>query len=294
MAALQKAIALAQQTDTTVIALHAFTLPPYAHEGIAANLLERIRRQSREAAVRPLQDLAVPGLVTTLLGEGQPVPQILEAIVELRPSLVIMGSHGRRGADRMMLGSVVEKVVHKAEVPVMVVHAEQTQSSTTVVLCAVDLEDDARSVLELAQRYARSIDGTVEVIHAYAIPGRAYPRFDPQLALELEEEIRRTAGRKLASLEGELGPFRTHLVAGKPGKAIVGLAAKLQPAAIVMATQGRGGLGRAFLGSVTEWVLRRSPFPVLTTRPPDSAAPRTQEQTTRNGAEGAHAPEPEA
>jgi nucleotide-binding universal stress UspA family protein len=283
MAALQKAIELAQHTDTTVIALHAFALPPYVYKGIGANLLERIRLQSREAAVRPLQELAVPGLVSTVLREGQPVPQILEAIQEHRPSMVIMGSHGHRGTDRVMLGSVAETVVRKAQVPVMVVHAEQPQSATGVVLCAIDLEEDARPALELAQRYARSVEGTVEVLHVYALPGYAYPRFDRQLAVQLEAEIRRTAGRQLASLEKELGPFRTHLMAGKPGKAIVDLAAKLRPAAIVMATQGRGGIGRAFLGSVTEWVMRRSPFPVLTTHPGRADA-RVQEPLSRKSA----------
>jgi nucleotide-binding universal stress UspA family protein len=281
MAALQKGIALAQQADTTVIALHAFSLPPYVYNGIGANLLERIRLQSREAAVRPLQELAVPDLVSTSLREGQPAPQILEAIRELQPSLVIMGSHGRRGADRMMLGSVAETVVRKAQVPVMIVHGEQTQSCTAAVLCAIDLEDDPRPALELAQRHARALDGTVEVIHAYHVPAYALPAFDARLAEQLEAETRRTAGHKLASLEGELGPFRTHLVAGKPGKAIVDMAARLRPAAIVMATQGRGGLGRAFLGSVTEWVIRRSPFPVLTTHPVSAAAGEMHETVAR-------------
>ncbi len=284
MAALQKAIELAQHTDTTVIALHAFALPPYVYNGIGANLLERIRLQSREAAVRPLKELAVPDLVSPLLREGQPAPQILMAIRELRPSMVIMGSHGRRGTDRVMLGSVAETVVRKADVPVMVVHAMQPQSSTATVLCATDLDDETRPAIELAQQYARSIEGTVEVVHAYAVPGYVYPRFDPRLALQLEAEIKRTAGRKLAELEKELGPLRTHLVADKPGKAIVDLAAKLRPAAIVMATQGRGGLGRAFLGSVTEWVMRRSPFPVLTTHPVRASASRPQEPASRKTA----------
>ena len=61
---------------------------------------------------------------------------------------------------------------------------------------------------------------------------------------------------------------RTAIIEGHAGTAIVDAAIAEHADVIVMATHGRGGLGRAFLGSVADHVVRHSPCPVLLVRPP--------------------------
>ena len=51
--------------------------------------------------------------------EGDPVPGVLEWAAKLKPDLIVMGTHGRRGAKRFFMGSVAEAVVRRALCPVL-------------------------------------------------------------------------------------------------------------------------------------------------------------------------------
>ena len=86
------------------------------------------------------------------------------------------------------------------------------------------------------------------------------------------EDQRRLAAEHLEELRAELlaagvANVEQQIVSGSAGDAIVVAASELSCDAIVMATHGRGGLGRALLGSVTDTVVRHAPCPVLLVRP---------------------------
>ena len=92
-----------------------------------------------------------------------------------------------------------------------------------------------------------------------------------------EAEQHATANAHLASLhdalEGAGAPaVEEHIVSGAAAGAIVEAAAALECDAIVMATHGRGGLGRALLGSVADHVARHARCAVLLVRPVDAAS----------------------
>jgi nucleotide-binding universal stress UspA family protein len=269
LAALRTALELARPNEANVVLLHAFSVPPYVYRGISEALLKQIRDQARDAALRPLNDLRSRWGVETLLREGDPATQVLRVADEIGADRIVMGTHGHRGFDRFMFGSVAEAVVRKSKVPVMVVRPEEdparARHGKPIVLCATDYQPGSRPALELAGQYAAEIAGTLELVHAYAVPFYVYPGFDALLAGQLDAELRRAATRTLEALAKEYGAERHHLVAGEAGRSILDVAKERGAAAIVMGTHGRHGLGRFFLGSVAEWVLRRSPVPVLTT-----------------------------
>ena len=58
-----------------------------------------------------------------MVREGKPATTILEVAADLRPDLIVIGSHGRGGLDHLLLGSVTERVLRKALAPVLVVRA---------------------------------------------------------------------------------------------------------------------------------------------------------------------------
>jgi len=58
---------------------------------------------------------------------GNPADSILEKIEELNINLVIMGSHGKKGLSRLIMGSVAETVVRKANCPVLIVKSEEKE-----------------------------------------------------------------------------------------------------------------------------------------------------------------------
>jgi nucleotide-binding universal stress UspA family protein len=87
---------------------------------MAPDLTDQIAAAARSS----LEKLAAEqGGLRSELRCGDPAAEILRAIDELKPELVVMGTHGRRGLARLLLGSVAEKVVRSSPVPVLTVPA---------------------------------------------------------------------------------------------------------------------------------------------------------------------------
>lgn len=122
--ALDYALELAASLNAEIAVLHVNRPVVAGHTELPAALLERLHNETHGAAERALDTLTsrIAGL-KTLLRVGHPEDEILRAIDELKPSLVIMGTHGRRGIRRLVLGSVAEHIMLRSRVPVMTVRA---------------------------------------------------------------------------------------------------------------------------------------------------------------------------
>jgi nucleotide-binding universal stress UspA family protein len=84
------------------------------------------KRLYREEMEKELKGIRVPDRkvqVERLLEEGDPAAQILRVAQETNCDLIVMGSHGRTGLDRLLMGSVAEQVVRRASCPVLTVKA---------------------------------------------------------------------------------------------------------------------------------------------------------------------------
>jgi nucleotide-binding universal stress UspA family protein len=102
-----------------LIVLHV-ARPPLTYDEIAASREEGYRDQIREELhrIRP-HDPAIP--VTHLLDEGDPATVIADTAGLQNCDLIVMGTHGRTGLRRLLMGSVAEQVLRKATVPVLTV-----------------------------------------------------------------------------------------------------------------------------------------------------------------------------
>jgi len=123
-AALDTAIELAREFGATVVLMHAYGVASYdylATAGLATadyvTALEHAARDALKSAVAARKDADVP--IASALYCGVPWEQVLVAIEQHGIGLVIMGTHGRRGFARALLGSVAEKVVRFSPVPVL-------------------------------------------------------------------------------------------------------------------------------------------------------------------------------
>jgi nucleotide-binding universal stress UspA family protein len=72
-----------------------------------------------------------PVRVEHLLEEGEPVPEILRVARETNCDLIVMGTHGRRGVGRLLMGSVAEQVMRQAPCPVVTVKTPIPQTAPT-------------------------------------------------------------------------------------------------------------------------------------------------------------------
>ena len=79
-----------------------------------------------EAALSAAEDRAVAGNVVTAVREGPPSREVVEYAGEEECDLIVMGTHGRGGLNRLILGSVAERVVRSSEVPVLTVRVGET------------------------------------------------------------------------------------------------------------------------------------------------------------------------
>ncbi len=127
--ALAYAVELARAFKAEIIVLHAYEIPALglpdgavvATPEVATRIAEGAQIGLRKALEpHAASGVALRGLVT----QGDTWRAILDTAAETHAGMIVMGTHGRRGLPRMLLGSVAEKVVRTATIPVVTVHAE--------------------------------------------------------------------------------------------------------------------------------------------------------------------------
>jgi nucleotide-binding universal stress UspA family protein len=189
----------------------------------------------------------------------------------VQADLVVVGSHGRRGLDRLLLGSVAADVLRQASAPVLIVpdRAEQAAPGPDhPILVAVDFSGHTRPALRLATALAETYKAPVEIVHVLEDQG-AFDLGGLLTVGDLRQKpgatARATAHSALQMLADESGvsAAEVHVETGAPETAIVRLAEERGAGAVVMGTHGRSGWDRLRLGSVAEWVVRHAPCPTF-------------------------------
>ena len=136
LAAARHAVELAGVHGATVDAVYVADTEPSWTAVSKGEVRETLREVQREAGVQALdavETLADGGTVTlrTELREGTPDEEILAAIDDHDPDLVVMGTHGHSGIRRRLLGSVTERIVRDAPVPVLTVKSDTEASGSS-------------------------------------------------------------------------------------------------------------------------------------------------------------------
>ncbi|MDP2389055.1 MAG: universal stress protein, partial [Acidobacteriota bacterium] len=140
---------------------------PADRHGVSATLVHPPTRDAVEAEVtRALSSEALTDLeVAVIAAAGDPVRTIVEHAGSA--DLVVMGTHGRSGIDRLLSGSVTEGVFRLAPCPVLAVPPQVASGSEAVfrrILCPVDFSPASQRALELALDLARQANGTLTVV----------------------------------------------------------------------------------------------------------------------------------
>jgi nucleotide-binding universal stress UspA family protein len=206
-------------------------------------------------------------------------PVILDYARKEGAGLIVIGTHGRRGLRRYMLGSVAEEVLAEADIPVLAVREGTAEQHRAVqrVLVPVDLSDLSEPLVREAAAFCEPFGAHVDLVNVVeplplyvsAVGGVTLFDLVPNVVEETREELRRLAERAV----GPRLPVEAHVVEGDAPREIVKLAESLNSDLIVMTRQSLTHLERLIMGSVTARVLRSAPCPVLVVPTPEPSEP---------------------
>lgn len=204
--------------------------------------------------------------------EGSVARAILAYAAEQDIDVIVMGTHGRRAVDRLLLGSVAGKVVRLAECPVLTVGPEARPPEKGVVrriLAPVDFSEHARLALAYARDLASTYEAPLDVLYvieetAIPVPFGIEPMVVP--VSDLEKQGREALERLVSEVGEPDGPLDVFVTVGHPAHDIVDFAESRQSDLLVIATHGLTGIKRLLLGSVAERVVHRAPCPVFTVK----------------------------
>jgi nucleotide-binding universal stress UspA family protein len=209
--------------------------------------------------------------------EGTAAPVILERAQALPSDLIVMGTHGHSGFERLVLGSVTEKVLRKASCPVLSVpprvHGAAHQPPLfSRILCAVDFSECSLDALAHAMAMAQEADAHLTVLHVLEMLPEVEEFLSGGSDVLRDYTIRARAAReeRLRAIVPEAVraycTVDTVLAEGKPWREILREAAERRSDLIVIGIHGHGALDRLFFGSTTQHVVREATCPVLTLR----------------------------
>jgi nucleotide-binding universal stress UspA family protein len=252
---------MARRLGAEVTALH--VAPPATGGGSLSTALQDLVASAGDAGIT----------VRVAVTEGDPFTSILEQAEALPADLIVMGTHGRRGFDRWVLGSVTERVLHRAPCPVMTVNGRAETPGPAgpfaTVLCAEDLTSPS-AVLPYAISLVRQGGGRLVVFHAVEeVPeagalGAVPFEFGPVLMARARERLHAA----IPAAERERGGIDEAVVCGRAYKQILLRAAEEKADLIVMGVHGGQPINDLFFGSTTHHVVRGASCPVLTVRGP--------------------------
>jgi len=191
---------------------------------------------------------------------------ILDYIRDHRFDLMVMGTQGRTGWKKLLLGSVTETVVRKAEIPVLTVHKDSSPTDFRRILVPVDFTEHSPDTINLGKELARRFKSRLDFLHV--VETRDHPEFYSisfQPILKANPGLKDHITKNLKELSGTAAKNVTHSVReGKVYKEINAYVEEKGIDLIVMGTNTVHELDEILMGSNSERVLRITPCPVIT------------------------------
>ncbi|MFB6098431.1 MAG: universal stress protein [Salinibacter sp.] len=277
--AFPQAVFLADQHDATLHILNVEETEPTAPEAESTSLpaptdtLANWLGGAEEAPDEPsAPDLDQLSLVQKQVQSDAPPERIVAYAEDVDIDLVVMGTHGRRGLRRMLVGSVTEEVVRKAPCPVLTVRtraASAPKTSIRRILVPVDFSEASNAAIRHAKEIALTYGAEIDLLHV--VREIAYPSaygFEPA-TFSMDEVLDRAEEElgDLARKEVGIEHATVEATVGDPATGILDYVEVNESDLVVLATHGRTGIDRFLIGSVAERVLRRSPTPVFIVPP---------------------------
>jgi nucleotide-binding universal stress UspA family protein len=271
--AYQYAESLAWQYKAKLLLQHVlYSLKPFDFWNIYPESYEEICRKRRADIERKLEEFARLHTRTEIrpqcFAQDGSVTDLILALAEAHAvNLIVMGTHGLRGVDRLMLGSVTDRVLRSARCPVLAVRkpahhpvsapADSDPIHLQKILLCMDFSDHAHRALEYALSMAKEYGAEVTLLHVLEhFPNSAeVGTATTEILKRLEESV--------PDDQREGCRVNSKVRIGKAYEQIIQLAVEAQTDLVIMGVRGRGALDTALFGSTTYRVIQLGPCPVL-------------------------------
>ena len=275
--ALARAIGIAEQHQALVVLVHA-QADDAAIEDVHNDILQQLGEVSAAVRVEEARQLAdrlstiqKRGLKTEIISRVGPAAEVLAAAaVEHHAELIVVGTHGRTGISRFLLGSVATETLRHAPCDVLVCRGPSPQLPFQRPIVATDFSPAASKALAHAARVTAP-GAPIEVVHAWQLPAGSWgatllgqARFPWNTVRDAVLAGAKTQADKVVKEAEGLGhPIHVELVQGPPTSVITHAAEHGGHDLIAVGAHGKRGVRRLLLGSVAESTVRHAPCSVL-------------------------------
>jgi len=269
-AAYQHALSLAEYYKSRMVALHVVELWKYpfadyaAHEADYAKFSGAMNEGGEVKLQRFVKEFSFGAVQPELVVHQGNAPNcILSFAQKHNMEGIVMGTHGRRGFDRVVLGSTTDRVIRKAVCPVLVVsNAAQSALDTgpdgrhrlSRILYCTDFSNNSERAREYAISVTAEYGAELIVFHV----AENVPSTESILYERTQELDKLFSGAEHKNLK-----MKSAVRFGKPYEEIVRYATEAQANLIIMTARGGDAMDRAVFGSTTYRVIQLGPCPVL-------------------------------
>ena len=280
--ALDHAVAVAKWYEARLTVMHAYNIPlatlasapflsPVPADAVALAPADRESLQRQLEALLP-QGAAAGISVEYRIVEGDVATAILRAAESA--DLLVVGTHGRSGFARLVLGSVAERLLRQAPCPLLIVPRASPDATDTVprlfhhIVAAVDFSPASAHAAAFAMSLAEEADAHLTLVHALDLPPAVETWIvESEAGSTRLQQWRQAASGRLDDLVPADARTYCHVEerveAGPASRVILDVAAERHAGLIVIGAHSRSPLERMFVGSTAQRVVRQAACPVL-------------------------------
>jgi nucleotide-binding universal stress UspA family protein len=272
---LDYAIEIAAEHEATIHLLNVADTTRDSLTRIQGEVIDVLEREGAEIVDDAAQRASDRGIaVVSDVVQGTPSTSIIEYGTRYDIDLIVMPTHGRRGLKRFLLGSVTERVINTAEIPVVTVNPDHDRPLTYPsqdILVPIDGSRGAELALSEGIAVAKATDATLHLLHVVesASLGPEY-RSDVTEGEPPESANAILSEAAARARSASVGDVETDIEYGSPAKKIRQYIRENHIGIAVLCTHGKTDFSRYMMGGVSSKIVRTSPIPVMWVREPAS------------------------
>ena len=265
---------IAQRSGAEVTLLHVFDPSPYVLL-LEPRSPDQAEQAMGNAARKELERLAgehlenVERVRSVALRHASAPAGICDYAREHDIDLVVVGTQGRTGLARVLMGSCAARLVRHAHCDVLVVRGDTSDWNVRHIVAPTDLSDNASSAIAAAGQIHETFGGELSLLHVLdeTVPLPSLETVGLANTATLARRLKEDLEEIRTSLFSGDDTVSSHVMVGEtPAPGICRSAKDDDAQLVVVATHGRSGLAAMLIGSVSEQVVQQAPCPVLTVR----------------------------